>query len=178
MWIAAAKLFIAILGTYLLARSLALRRAPAAVAALGYGASPYIVVWLQHPHTNSYILLPWMMLAARRLALNRRPVDAAGLAAVLGLTLLGGHPQSAVLSALPAFALLLFEALQRRDGSRPSGADLLRIAGLTAGACALGAGVAAITLLPFAEALGQSDMLSRATTAPSPVGLIAVLAPT
>jgi hypothetical protein len=181
LWLAvgyllALKILLAAVGTYLFARLLGLRWAAGVLAALTYAGSPYFVVWLQHPHTNAYAMLPWLFLAGHLVA-NRPNIRNAGLLALaVGLAWLGGHPQSALLVTVPAAGYLAFAALRAgRNGD--SWRYLARVFAFASGALALGLGLAAVMLLPLAEALGHTSETSRGTP-PMPLkGLVALFMP-
>jgi hypothetical protein len=147
-WTALLKVLLAASGMFLFCRALALERAPALLGAVTFAFSTYFVVWLAHPHTNVYLLLPWLLLAIRTTVHRRTPLATAGLAAVLGLALLAGHPPSLLLVGLLALPYAAFE-LAARPG-RPLAA------GLIAAAVALGVAIGAVMLLPLIEALGQT----------------------
>jgi hypothetical protein len=152
---AALKLFVAALGTYLLARALALSWEGAVLAGIAFAFSLSFVVWLAWPLSNVWAWLPWLWLGvwetARRPGL--RPV--AGLALVVALQFAGGHPESSFHSLATAtlFALL---ALSRSENRRRGALRL--VAGV-----ALGGLLAAVFLLPLAELLLRSgDIQTRA----------------
>jgi Bacterial membrane protein YfhO len=156
-WIAVLKVALASLGGFMLARALGLGRAPAMLAGLGFGFSAYLIVWLSHPHANAYVVLPWLLLASERLCRSGGVRDAALLAALLGLAALGGQPESALIVWGAAAAWTAHRLL----AARPPRPELLRRAALALAACALGAALAGIMLLPFLEALRQSVLFSR-----------------
>jgi hypothetical protein len=105
--VAAMRLFLAGLGTWLLARELGLGRAGSLLAALVYELSGYHIVWLNHPHTLVTPFLPWALLGAERLLERVTPLRTGGLALVIFLQFLGGHPGSCVhlLLALVVYAI-------------------------------------------------------------------------
>lgn len=158
VWIAVLKIAIAGFGTFLLARALGLRRAPAFVGAIAFGFGTYLVVWLMHPHSNAYVLLPWLFLMAERLCRGGRVRDAAALGGLLGLSYLGGQPESGLIVSLATASWTVYQLwvadILRRDLAR-------RIA-LAAAAVLLGVAIAAVMLAPLVEALHQSYNTSRA----------------
>ena len=103
------KVLLAALGMLLFCRSLGLHRGPALLGAVTFAFSTYFVTWLAHPHTNVYLLLPWLLLAIGLTVQRRTPIAAAGLGLVLGLALLGGHPPSLLLVGLLAVPYAILE---------------------------------------------------------------------
>jgi Bacterial membrane protein YfhO len=158
--IAVLKLFVAAFGTYLLARALSMRFAAALFAGVVFGFSLWFVSWLAWHTTTTWALLPWLWLMAD--AVVRRPglLPTCGLATVVGLQFLGGHPESnfqvVVLTTL-FFALRLVE--RRRGVDRPPPA--LRQVAAFGGAVLLGAALAGLTLIPLFELLSNSADHSR-----------------
>ena len=115
-WIAVLKLWVAAFGTFLLARALGMRYAGALLAGLVFALNLKLVTWLTYPAMSVWSLIPWLLLATDRLV--RRPglLSGAGLAAVVGLQFLAGHPESsfhALLAAVAFFALRLWQRHRR-----------------------------------------------------------------
>ncbi len=171
--IAALKVLVAGLGTWWLSRRLGQGRAAALLAAVTYSVCSCMVIWLEHPHTNVYALLPWLLGAIDLVCARRRARDAGAVAAIVGLCLLGGHPESTFIAGLAGipFALVCLagtvEAAERRRG-------LL----LLAGAVALGAAAGAVMLAPFVELATQAPRLARGGGGGLPdVSLLSVFLP-
>ena len=156
-WINVLKLVLAALGTYLLARALALRRGPALLGGVSYGFAAYLVIWLLHPHANAYVVLPWLLLAADRLCERGTVRDAALLGLGLGIAFLGGQPESGLIVSLATAAWVIY----RLAGARPARGELVRRILLGVAAAVLGAGLAAVMLLPLLEAIHQAINSSR-----------------
>lgn len=156
-WINVLKITLAAMGTYLLARALALRRGPALLGGVTYGFSTYLVVWLLHPHSNAYALLPWALLAADRLCRRGSVRDAGLLGLALGTTYLGGQPESSLIVSVATAAWVI----HRLIGARLARHELARRAMLCVLAAGLGAALAAVMLVPLFEALHQSVSGSR-----------------
>ncbi len=173
VWIAVLKLVLAALGTFLLARALGLRRGPALLGAITFAFGTYLIVWLMHPHSNIYIVMPWLFLLGRRLCRTRAIVDTAALGVAFGLVDLGGQPESAFLVSLATGTWIVYELLSAQLPRR----DLVRGFALAAGAAVLGFAIGAVMLVPFAEALRQSYATSRATPALPVKSLLSVLFP-
>ena len=151
--VALIKLVLAALGTYLLGRAFGLARPAALLSGIAFTFGTYMVSWLEHPHSNAYILLPWLLLLVERVMRRGRPGDALALGGVGGLALLAGHPQSALISALPAIGLAVWLLADRPGRDAPSRG---RAVALLAGATLLSLLVGAVMLLPFAEVLTQA----------------------
>ena len=145
------------MGTFLLCRALGNGRAPSLVGGLAFGFGTYLISWLDHPHTNAYILLPWLFLAGWRLCRKGRPIDAAALGGVTGLVFLGGHPQSAMIVSLPTVAWVTYRLFAEDLSASP----VKRRAALAIGAGGLGLALGSVMLLPFVEALRNSYEASR-----------------
>jgi Bacterial membrane protein YfhO len=132
----------------------------ALLAGVVYGFNLWLVTWLSYPHSSVWALIPWMLLATERLI--RRPdlLSGAGLAAVTGIAILAGHPEStfhAVLTTVAFFLLRIVQLSRRREaGGRP-----VLCTGAFVGALAGGAALAALMLLPFGELLFHSADLAQ-----------------
>jgi hypothetical protein len=147
-WTAFLKVLFAATGMFLFCRALALDRAPALLGAISFAFSTYFVAWLAHPHTNVYLLLPWVLLAIRATVQAPGLLSAAGLGGVLGVALLGGHPPSLLLVGLLAVPYAAFElALARHRGI---GAGFLALGAV------LGVAIGAVMLLPLFEGLSHT----------------------
>ncbi|HEV3378632.1 MAG TPA: hypothetical protein VG126_15280, partial [Thermoleophilaceae bacterium] len=105
-WIGVLKLWVAAFGTYLLGRSLGMGFAGAVLAGIVFAFSLRMVTWLSYPAMSVWTLIPWVLVATDRLV--RRPdlLAGAGLAAVVGLQFLCGHPESSFHALLAAVAFL------------------------------------------------------------------------
>ncbi len=172
-WIAAAKILLAACGLYLLCRELALRRGASLLGAIAYAFGLYFFVWLEHPQTNVWAMLPWALFATRRICTRGSLGGAALLGASSGLAWLGGHPESGafVLAAVVAYGAFELIAERLAGPTRESaqaawlGPQWSRSIGgrvvLVAGALALGLGVGAVVNAPLAELLGQSSNTDR-----------------
>ena len=147
--------------TYLLARRLTRSRIGGLTAAVAFTFSGYLTSYpaLQLAILETQVWLPLILLAldvagerweTGDVRASVRWVLAASL--LLGLAFLAGHPQSALLVVYAGLAYGLFrfwprDARPSQQGWRP----WLRIAGLLALFLAVGAGVAAVQLLPSLE---------------------------
>jgi hypothetical protein len=149
-WIALLKLFTAGMGAYLLGRRLRLSWGAAVLAGLVYVLSAPLIVWLQWPLGTVFSLFPWLLWATDRVLRTPGPGSAAGLSAVVGLSLLAGHGETALLSSTAAAVYLAVVLIRERPRRWPSAV------GAWLGAHVLGVGLAAVALLPFLEAYRHS----------------------
>jgi hypothetical protein len=159
--VAALKLFLAAFGTYLLARSLGMRFGGSLVAGIVYAFGTFFVVWLAWPLTSHFALVPWLLLMGDLVLRRPEPLPFAGLAALVGLQFLAGHPESTFHAMFALVAFCAYRLAARwRDERRPARELLLPV--LTfAGALACGVAVAAVALLPFLELLFNSGDWAR-----------------
>lgn len=172
-WVAALKLLLAALGTYLFARELALRRGPALLAGISFAFGMFFVVWLEHPQTNVWLCLPWMFLATRRVVDRGSLGATALLGTASGLAWLGGHPESGAFLLAATVAYAAFELIAERyrgptaeaqaaGWSGPGWArPIYARAGLITLAVVLGIGLSAIVNVPLLELLHQSGPTNR-----------------
>ncbi len=154
--IATIKLLIAGFGTYVLARQLRLAPGGALVAGSVYALSAPIILWLQWPLGTVYVLLPWLFWAVDRVYREPSVSRTAGLAVVVALNIVAGHPESALINVAAAGLYLL--VLAAIDSRRPQRARL-RAVGVWAAGHLVGGLLAAPALLPFLT--GVSDSISR-----------------
>ncbi len=150
--VAALKLFVAAMGTFLLARALAVSWAGAVLAGIVFAFSLSFVVWLSWPLSSVWAWLPWLWLGVWEVARRPGALPVAGLALVVALQFFGGHPESSFHS-LAASALFALLALSRSD-------DRWRAVGRLVIGVVAGAALAAVALLPFVELLFHSNDLT------------------
>jgi hypothetical protein len=163
--VAALKLWVAAFGGFLLGRALGMRFPGAFTVGLAFGFSLWFVVWLPWPLTSVWAFLPWLLLATERLVRRPGPLPFAALALLTGLQYLGGHPESSfhTMFAVCAFFVLRLLTVRRADGGGPRAPIAL-----FAGAMVVGAALAAVTLIPFLELVGQSgDVAKREAADPA-----------
>jgi len=148
---AAMTLLVAALAMFLLARDAGCREEVALIAAAGWAYSSYVGFWLEWPQGPAAAATPLFWLGARRAA--RAPdVASVGLVGVGGLLLLlAGHPESAVFAVVGGGALFLFDLAR----ARPRALRRSLACALAGGLAALG--LAAVDILPFADALLQTQ---------------------
>lgn len=164
---AVAKVLLAGLGAWCLARSLRIGQGGGLVAGAVYMLSAPLMFWLQYPLGTVFAMFPWL-LAATTVWLRRGTAGSlAALGLAVGLTVLAGHPESVLIAVSAAAVYVAFViALERAigPGARPK---LVAAAGWGAGLL-LGAAIAAAALLPFLQALSSSVTASdRSLALPS-----------
>lgn len=192
-WMAAARLWVAGLGMYLLARRWGLGRWGRWFAGLAFPLCGFLVVWLLFPVTSTAVWLPWLFLATDALFDQPRRRQVAALAVIVGFTLLGGHVQTSahMLLALGAYAAWRWWSGPRGepapDHASDESADLtshsldpvderppsrwLRPACWISG-IGLGVALAAVQVLPLGFYLSRSPVWSdRASARPSVLDL-------
>ncbi len=158
--VAALKLLLAALGTFLLARSLGQRFGGALLAGTVFGFSLWMVLWVAFSDASVWLWAPWLLWLTDRLVRRPGGPEVAALGLVVGLQFLGGHPESSfhvLVLCVAFFALRLW---------RLRGAGLARPTLAFGGALAAGGLVAAVSLVPFLELLFRSaDQGQRADIA-------------
>ena len=105
------RLAIGGMGAWALARQLGVGARPALLAAVAYPLCGPVTAFLLYPMANTHALLPWVLCAVERLAAGRGTW--VGLAVAGGLQLLGGHPETPVLTALLGAVYLLVRRPRR-----------------------------------------------------------------
>ena len=153
--VAALRVVVAMLFTFLLLRRQRLREGAALAGAFGWGLGGFLLLWLGWPLANVGALLP-AVLWATALAIDRGARrDLAALAISAAALLLAGHPEAELYAAIfvAAFALARSRQLEAAEGTATAQRRLL------AAACAgaIAALLAAPVLLPAASAVGQSQ---------------------
>ncbi|HEX8230781.1 MAG TPA: YfhO family protein [Chloroflexia bacterium] len=158
--IMALKLWLAGLGMWLFLRSLDLHPAACALSGMSYMFSASIVNWLGWQNSGVLLLTPW--LAWTVYLWWQRDIRPAlfGIAVIVGLMILGGHPETLFLIGL-AIAGWTLGLMLANSGTWRS--RMVRLAG-TLLAVALGFLVGMVQLLPFFEVLGLThQFVLRAT---------------
>ena len=164
--VAMLKLFLAAFGAFVLARMLGMRFGGALLSGVVFAFGTFFVVWLAWPLTSVYAFIPWTLALIELVVRRPGPLAGAGLAAVLGLQFLGGHPESSFHLVFVACVWFVFRALLARRRSGLGYSSLIRPAVVFAASGILGAGLAAIALAPFLEfVLHSGDLARRAHTA-------------
>ncbi len=164
-WMAAARLWVAGMGMFLLARRWGLGPWGRLFAGLVYPFSGFLIVWLLFPVTSVAVWMPWLLLATESVLERPRARTLSGLAVVTGFVLLGGHIQTSahVLLVSGAYALWRFG----HDSAALPRVSTRALAGWSAG-LALGVALAAIEIIPLGSYLCRSPVWAdRAEARPS-----------
>lgn len=166
------RIFIGSLGAYFLARETGIGRDGARLAAVVYPLSGRLVSFVLFPMANALCLVPWIFLAVERLAKGGPGTRRAWalLAALAGLQLVGGHPETAFFTALACGIYLL----ARGRG----GAEATRFAAWVnvVSAWVVGLLLSGVALVPLACTVVQTDRWREAAgggeiTLPTILGL-------
>jgi hypothetical protein len=156
-WAAAARLWFAGLGAFLLARSWGMGIAGRWFSGLVYPFCGFLVVWLLYPVTPAAVWLPWILLATDR-AIGRPIVAASSLLALcVGGVVFAGHIQTSAHVLLAAGGLAAWRLIvhPRSDLGRWRG-------GVYWGAgIVLGLGIAAVQIVPLGVYLTKSPVWSE-----------------
>jgi hypothetical protein len=141
------RILVALAAAFFWLRDIGRSSLAAALGAVGFALSGPFVAWLEHPQTLVAAGVPLLLLFARRVARHAGYREVAALAMSTFLVLSGGHPETQLMAAMLAAAVVIREALASRrfDAWLPP-----------AGAALLGLGLAAPLLLPFAEYFRES----------------------
>jgi len=136
------RILLAATAAFLWLRDLGRSSLAAALGAIAFALSGPFVAWLEHPQTLVAAGVPLLLLFARRVTRHAGSREVAALAGSTFLVLSGGHPETQLMAAMLAAAVVIREALASRrfDAWLPP-----------AGAALLGLGLAAPLLLPFVE---------------------------
>jgi hypothetical protein len=166
--VAMLKLFVAAFGTYLLARLLGMRFGGALLSGLVFAFGTFFVVWLAWPLSSVFAFIPWALAATELLVRRPDRLTVAGLATVVGLQFLGGHPESSFHLIFVTVVWFVFRALLRRRRDAGDARSLLGPAVAFVLAMVAGTALAALVLAPFVEfVLHSADLARRTSTAAS-----------
>lgn len=143
------KVLVAFQGTWLLARLVGLSRAASLLAAAGFALGGGIFSWGLFPVSATAAWVPWLVAGTIRLFRRPGPRVVAVTAAVTGIVLLSGHPETAAFGGLLAAVCGLSLRRKAVGFARPFGAAAL--------AALLGFGLAAPHVLPFLSLVPDSQ---------------------
>lgn len=145
---------LALLLMHALLLALGARPAGAALAAVSYAFSAFLVVWAYHPQAMTAAWLPGVLLGLVLLRRGERGGFAGLVACGLGMAL-SGHPETLAHGALACAAVFL--ALLARRETPEDTVSRAAFAGRLAAAAAMTACLAAPVLLPVLEVLPESE---------------------
>jgi hypothetical protein len=170
---AAARLWVAGLGMFVLARRWGLGAWGRWFAGLVFPFCGFLVLWLLFPVTSVAVWMPWLLWASDRALEQPSRRTVGGLALVSTLALLGGHIQTSAHVLLAAGVYAAWRVWAGRAGARREGvalSPLTRRGGLAWGlAIVLGIAGASIEVVPLACYLARSPVWGdRARARPSP----------
>jgi len=141
--------FLAALFTFALARELECSEGAALIAAAGYTLCSGMAFFGTWPHGRSWSVLPFVLLAVRRVVRNRDLRSAVLLTIAFVLLIVFGHPETMLHVVTIGAIYGIFELIPiRRESLRPT------LLAISAGIIALL--LTAITLMPFIAALPWS----------------------
>ncbi len=152
-WMAAARLWVAGLGMFLLARSWGQSPIGRWFAGLCYPFCGFLIVWLLYPVTSVAVWMPWLFLATDR-ALDQRRFAVSGLAIIVSFVMLGGHVQTSAHVLLAAGLSMLWRVFNSKN-LQTRGPIFRWTAGIV-----LGLTLAAIEIVPLASYLSKSPVWS------------------
>lgn len=149
-WTAAARLWFAGLGAFLLARSWGLGPWGRWFAGLAFPFCGFLVVWLLYPVTPAAIWLPWLLLATDRAVSEPCPRSAGLLGLAAGGVLVAGHVQTSAHVLLATALLAAWRIAGSADRRRPALTWALGIG--------LGIGIASVQVIALGDYLTRSPV--------------------
>ncbi|MEO6457730.1 MAG: YfhO family protein [Chloroflexia bacterium] len=157
-WGAFLRLALLGLGTYGFVR--ALGRSPMAGLAAGtlFMTCGFVTVWMNYSVVTTLVWMPALFWATTRLIKERLLVWVAVTAFLIGLVLLGGHPETQFLIGLTWGLFCLYSLFLVRKHNTTT---MTRSIATIAVASILGTGLAAVQLAPFFELLLNSNAISQ-----------------
>jgi hypothetical protein len=130
------------------ARRLSLSRPAALVSAAIYAVNGFMIAHLEHPNLIvGAAWLPLLLLAVEHGLAGRTRAGVLGIGTVLGMMLLGGHPDTFLMGTLLVGLLVLLHPIHGVIRQR-RGREALRPLGMLLGGYLLGLGLAAAQILP------------------------------
>ncbi len=155
--------------TFLFFKQLKVKQLPALVGGTAFMFSGYNILWLSWPHASAVIVLPAALYFAERifqraevkpLVMRDLILSLLGFSLSLTVGILAGHPETFYFCFLLIAGYLLFRGLNLLYNGLAFG-NLLRLAGSFVLTGLLGALLAGIQLVPFAEYLANSAPADR-----------------
>ncbi len=150
---AALRLFWAGVGAWLLAGFYGLRPSSRLLVGSAFMLCGFNIVWLNHPHSNVSIFLPWTILLVERIICRPTIGRTAALAGIVGVQFLGGHPATNI-HLLFVCGLVYLARLLWLDRGRFTG--VLRSAPSLIMSVAIGFAIAGVQWIPLLEYVHNS----------------------
>jgi len=152
------NLWLAGFSMYLLMRRLGAKSVGAFTSAIAFMFCGFLVVWLGHPHSNSAIWLPAMILMAELLATShyKRGFYASISGFFISLSFLGGHLETTFEITVAWFLYLMVRSFQIGRWQW-----LIKNLWMAILSVVLGVGAAAVQVIPFLEWLVNSAEMSE-----------------
>lgn len=147
-WMAAARLWVAGVGMYLLASCWGLGRWGRWFAGLAYPLGGFLALWLLYPLASVAAWLPWLIAATDGLVRRPGAGSMAAVAASSALVLLGGHVQTGAHCFMLAGLYLLFQVW--------SDTRVVKVVAVWTAAMGIGVATAAVTVVPLGAYLSRS----------------------
>jgi hypothetical protein len=143
---------------YILIRRLGANSFGAFIAAIAFMFCGFLTVWLGHPHSNSAIWLPGMILMAELIVTSRykRCIYASITGILIALSFLGSHMETTFEITLAWFLYLMVRSFQVGGWKKVINNLWMAIFSVV-----LGLSVSAVQVFPFLEWLGTSVQLSE-----------------
>jgi len=165
------RLIIACFFTYLFAREIGIGQYGAFLGAVAFSFSGPMIDWLGHPHSAAIVWLPALLFTTERTLTRKSHSYVLLCGLVIGTQFLCGHPETSFHVMLAWLGYSLYRAVALNGWSLTR---LIRPLAMLFAAVTMGILLAAVQLLPFAEALIYSAtpaMRARHTAAPPMVRL-------
>ncbi len=158
-WMVIAKVFLGCLGFFLFCwKALKIRPVPAFAGGVVFGLCGFNTVWLLYPSTNVSLLAGWLLLALDRLLRKPCVFLFVGLAFLVALVILAGHPETTLHLLLLTLIYLVVVCFANPPG-------WLRRLILPALACVTGVLLSSVALIPFMESGLESATWERRVVA-------------
>ena len=153
------QMLVAFTFTFLFLRRVGLRRPAALIGGAIFANSAFLVVWTGFPHSDVAVLIPALFWSVERAIALRTIRASLAIAVVLASMLLSGFPVVAGYAglAVAAYTVVRLGVRRRAQGRAAMPTRLIAVV-------ALGAGLGAVQLLPFASSLNGFDRSYRAQT--------------
>ena len=163
LWLAPAfvklgQFAVVIVGMVAFLRRHGLSRGAGVLAGIVFASSGFMMMWTNWPHTLTAAFIPALFWTLERLVQERRARDVALVALVIACMLLGGFPSVTLYTLVVAGAYVVVRVVStlRRDVRAAAGVLVRAASGV-----ALGFGLAAVQVLPFARNLGALRLEQR-----------------